>query len=247
MKFFLFTLSLTLFISCNESKKPLTAQQIIDQAIKVSCHGNCNNATIEFSFRGKQYVSKRKAGNYTYKRIYNDSTSTIVEVLTNNEFTRYVNDVPVALSDTMAIRYSNSINSVHYFVQLPYLLNDKAVNKKVLEETTIKGEPYYQIAVHFDKEGGGTDFEDQYRYWIHKSNFTVDYLAYSYATGKGGIRFREAYHPREVEGIRFVDYNNYTPVSLDIALSSLPSMLENNQLKLLSKIKTENVTVTLSD
>ena len=97
----------------------------------------------------------------------------------------------------------------------------------------------------FSKEGGGTDFEDTFVYWIAKTTYHVDYLAYSYAVEGGGIRFREAYNPRTVEGIRFVDYNNYKPASLAIPLTDLDSIFQQNELELLSKIETENVEVRL--
>ena len=221
----------------------MTAQQIVDKTIVESCNGGCDEVHIEFNFRKGHYISERRGGAYWYERITRDSVSIIKDILTNDGFNRYINDTLVQVPDTMVTRYSNSVNSVHYFVQLPYLLNDGAVNKELLGETLIKRQPYYQIGVNFDQKGGGTDFQDHYVYWIHKENFTMDYLAYSYATDESGIRFREAYNVRTVEGIRFADYNNYKPNSLDIELTSLPSILEKGELKLLSKIETENVKV----
>ncbi len=145
----------------------------------------------------------------------------------------------------MVTRYSNSINSVHYFAQLPYGLNAPAAQKELVGETIIKGEPYFEITVKFTKEGGGEDYEDRFIYWIHMENYTVDYLAYSYTTDDGGMRFREAYNVREVSGIRFVDYNNYKPGSLDVALTDLDDLFEKGELILLSKIETESVGVVL--
>ena len=103
------------------------------------------------------------------------------------------------------------------------------------------------MGVSFTEEGGGTDFDDTFVYWIHKENYTVDYLAYQYAVDDGGIRFREAYNPRIVNGIRFVDYNNYKPETLDIPLTELDAQFEKGVLKLLSKIETESVGVQLTE
>jgi hypothetical protein len=114
-----------------------------------------------------------------------------------------------------------------------------------MDETNIKNELYFKIKVTFGQEGGGTDFDDEFLYWIHKTNFTVDYLAYSYATNGGGIRYREAYNPRVIEGIRFVDYNNYKPSNLEFSLDELSVLFEKGALKLLSKIETENVRVSI--
>ena len=50
--------------------------------------------------------------------------------------------------------------------------------KEEVGEDEVEGETYYEVKVTFREEGGGTDFEDEFLYWIHKENFTVDYLAY---------------------------------------------------------------------
>ena len=76
----------------------------------------------------------------------------------------------------MMVKYISSVNSVHYFAHLPYGLNDKAVNKKLVGDAEINGMPYYQLKVTFSQNGGGTDHHDEFLYWIHKENFTIDYL-----------------------------------------------------------------------
>ncbi len=232
-------------ISCKQRETPLTAQAIVDEAIANSCNGNCDHATIDFTFRDRCYVSKRDGGNYQYERITTDSTGITHDILTNNGFQRYKNDTLVKVPDSMVTRYSNSINSVHYFAQLPYGLNAPAARKELVGEVIIKGETYFEISVIFVEESGGKDFEDQFVYWIHKENYTMDYFAYSYATDGGGIRFREAYNTRIVNGIRFVDYNNFKPRSSEVALTDLDSLFEKGELDLLSKIETESVGVIL--
>lgn len=234
-----------LLTSCGEKETPLSAQNIVDRAISNSCNGNCDHATIDFTFRDRCYVSGRKGGDYRLERITSDSTGVTHDILSNDGFRRYKNDTLLTIPDSMVTKYSNSVNSVHYFVQLPFGLNAGAVQKELLGETKVKGESYYEIGVTFTEEGGGTDFDDEFVYWIHKDDYTVDYLAYSYATDGGGIRFREAYNVRVIDGIRFADYNNYKPNSLDIALTNLDELFEKGELKLLSKIETESVGVML--
>ena len=146
----------------------------------------------------------------------------------------------------MAIKYSASVNSVHYFSVLPYGLNDKAVNKKLIGEERIKGKDYYKIEVTFSQKGGGEDFEDVFIYWINKASFKPDYLAYSYNEDDGkGMRFREAYNERYVNDLRFVDYNNYKSEDKKFYLIDLAKAFNNNSLKLLSKIELQNVEVDL--
>ena len=117
--------------------------------------------------------------------------------------------------------------------------------KKLIGEDEIKGKNYYEIEVTFSEEGGGTDFDDSFVYWINKETFTVDYLAYKYATNGGGVRFREAYNPRVVEGIRFVDYYNFKPDNKEVSLPELDQLFTDEKLVLLSKIETKNVKVII--
>jgi hypothetical protein len=145
----------------------------------------------------------------------------------------------------MIPRYSASVNSVHYFSLLPYSLNDPAVNKTYIGKTTINNLEYYKVKVTFDQEGGGQDYKDIFVYWINSESFKTDYLAYSYLelSGEIGLRFREAFNERYLEGIRFVDYKNYKPKNEGVLLKDLDIFLENNELKLLSKIELENIVV----
>jgi hypothetical protein len=238
--------SVLLLWSCSNTKKEkLSAQEIVDKTIETSCNGNCENAIIEFSFRNRTYRSERQQGKFSFERITTDSTSKTLDVLNNSGFTRYIDGEPIILHDSIAVKYSNSVNSVHYFVQIPYVLNAPAAKKELLPDGMINEQPYYKIKVRFSEEGGGTDHDDTFVYWIHKEAFTVDYLAYKYSVDGGGIRFREAYNPRIIKGIRFVDYRNYKPESKDIALTELDSLYESGKLKLLSNIENEAVRVTL--
>ncbi|MFK5982027.1 MAG: deoxyribose-phosphate aldolase [Flavobacteriaceae bacterium] len=251
MKYLLvFLVSISIF-SCKEEvkekmqSKNLTAQEIIDKAIETSCHGKCDDAVIEFTFRDTFYRSSRNGGFYKFERLRQDSIDQIHDVVSNKGLTRFVNKEQVTVPDSIAKGISDGVNSVHYFAQLPYGLNAAAVNKKLIGEDEIKGKNYYEIEVTFSEEGGGTDFDDSFLYWINKETFTLDYLAYKYATNGGGARFREAYNTRVVEGIRFVDYNNYKPENKEIELSELDQLFTEEKLKLVSKIETENVKVIL--
>ncbi len=130
-------------------------------------------------------------------------------------------------------------------MQLPHGLNDPAVGKELVGEAEIDGQQYYEVKVTFAKEGGGTDHEDEYMYWIAKEGFTVDYLAYKFYTGKGGIRFRKAYNPRMVNGIRFVDYENYKLEPWEaVDLQNVDELFKTGKLELLSKIETEAISVS---
>ncbi|MGB3344586.1 MAG: DUF6503 family protein [Aequorivita sp.] len=235
---------LLFLISCKQETKSLSAQQIIDKTIENAGGSKYENAAIQFSFREIDYSSHRKNGLFELTRSFTDSLGEVKDVLTNSGFNRFRNSEKVILVDSTANKYSNSVNSVHYFVQLPFGLNDAAVQKELMGETEIKGKSHYSIEVTFNQEGGGEDHDDVYMYWINMEDFTLDYFAYKFYTGEGGIRFREAYNPRTIGGLRFVDYKNYKIEPWEsVDLKNLGELFDAGKLELLSDIKTENISV----
>ncbi|WP_300434441.1 DUF6503 family protein [Christiangramia sp.] len=246
MKYIYTCLIILFFTSCTQEKKELTADEIINKAIENAGGERYENAEIDFVFRKREYKSTREGGKFQYERILIDSMGNkIHDVLNNKGLERFVNDTVTKLQDSLVLPVGNSINSVHYFVQLPYGLNVPAANKKLLGKDSIAGREYYEVQVTFSEEGGGTDHEDEYLYWIDTQNFEVDYLAYNFEVNDGGIRFRKAFNPRIIQGIRFVDYENYKYEELSTALKDLDSLYEKRELELLSVIETKDVKVKL--
>ena len=216
---------------------------LINQARTAHGSSMVDSSTIAFDFRGRHYVSQRSNGRYQYERQWTDTTGTVYrDVLNNDGLYREVNGERVPLSAKVSTAYTGSVNSVLYFALLPYYLNDPAVQTEYLGATTIKGEPYHKLQVTFRAEGGGTDHEDQYIYWLHKDQHTMDYLAYNYQVNGGGARFREAYNVRTIEGLRIADYRNYKPVPPTMEVAVFDSLFEAGQMEQLSLIETENVT-----
>ena len=238
---------LLIFISCNQVEKALSAEQIIEKAILFSGADKIGNSEVSFKFRDKEYAAIRKNGNFQLFRTFTKDSASIKEVLTNNGFHRLINKKIVKVPDSMVSVYSNAINSVHYFSVLPFGLKDKAVRKKLLKPTTLKGKEYYKIEVTFSEDGGGEDFEDVFIYWIGKEDFLIDYLAYSYHTNVGGKRFRVLKEQCKKGGIRFVDYYNYKSTNPSISLVDLDIAFENNQLDKISEIVLEDIEVTILD
>jgi hypothetical protein len=244
MKYFPLLIFILLFSSCAEEQKKLTAAEIVDKAIKNAGGERYKNAEIDFVFRNRKYKSKRDGGKFSYERITTDSTGNkIHDILDNKGHERLINDSLVKVEDSLSALIGNSINSVHYFVQLPFGLDADAANKELMGKDTIAGREYYEIMVTFNENGGGTDHEDEYMYWIDTQNFEVDYLAYNFVVNDGGIRFRKAFNHRTIEGIRFVDYENYKYEELSTPLHKLDSLYENRELELLSIIETKNIKV----
>jgi len=245
------SVAFVLFLMSCDEKKPSSqstppadplAQEIVDKAIQA--HGGAAYQTIYagFDFREKYYSVQRLDDRYIYTREFEDSTGRIKDVLvSSSKLTRTVNGDTVALTDEWHGKYLNSVNSVLYFALLPYGLNDAAVKKKYLGETTVKGKAYHKIEVTFQQQGGGKDFEDVFVYWFAKDTYRLDYLAYYYNTDETGIRFREAYNQQVVDGVVFQDYVNYKPADSTSTVYDTDSLFEKGLLTQLSKIENENL------
>jgi hypothetical protein len=218
-------------------------QVIVDKAIEGAGGAKYLNSKIEFNFRERLYRAQREGGKFSYERIFKDGDKNVHDFLTNEGFSRIVNDTAVEVADTMKVKYRASVNSVIYFALLPYALNDPSVHKKFLGETTLEGNAYYKVQINFSAQGGGEDYEDTFIYWFSKKDFTIGYLAYSYNEGKGvDYRFRKAYNPRKVNGILFFDYVNYMPKG-NTKIDLLEAQFKNNELEELSKIELTDITV----
>lgn len=231
-------------VSCGQKKtETLSAQNIVDKAITAAGGERYQHSEVSFMFRDRSYVLERTSGKRILKRITKTDTAEIMDVRQSDGLQRFVNDSLVVIPDSMAVKYANSINSVHYFAYLPYGLNDAAVNKKYLGEEQLKERMYYKVEVTFDQEGGGDDFEDTYVYWFDKETFKPDYLAYEFHVDGGGMRFREAYNERYINGIRFVDYRNYKPLQ-STTVHETGQLFTKGELELLSAIELKEIEVT---
>jgi hypothetical protein len=234
--------ALLLLFSC-KSNDP---QQIIDKAIEAAGGEKYLHSTVEFDFRKRHYVSIRDDGKFSYERIFKndkDSTQVIHDFVTNEGFKRETNGAVADLPDSMKIKYTSSVNSVLYFALLPYGLNDQSVKKKFIGVSEMDGKKYYKIEITFGQKGGGEDFQDTFNYWINTSDYTIGFIAYSYAEDDGiGYRLRKAYNPRRVNGILFSDYINYMPNG-NFKLEDLEELYKKNELKELSKIENTNIQV----
>ena len=231
-------------IGCkNVDSDQFSAQDIVDKSIEVSGGKLYKSSNISFTFRKLRYEKENIEGRKILKRIIKEDSTTILDILKDNSFERYINGSPKDVVDSMAIKYSNSINSVHYFAYLPYGLNDPAVNKKLLGETKIGDRHYYKVEITFDEKDGGEDFDDIYIYWFNKDTYKPDYLAYEFHVNGGGTRFREATNERVINGIRFVDYINYKPATAS-SVYDMEALFKSKKLEILSNIRLEDIKVS---
>lgn len=215
-------------------------------AASVDFHGGTayDTARIRFVFRDREYEGTWNRGAYLFSRRFEQDSQLVEDLLSNESFERMINGQSIEVPDTMAAKYSSSVNSVWYFAMLPYRLLDPAVQTKGLGESTLREKTYQKIEVTFASEGGGEDFEDVFVYWFDKEDYSLDYLAYSYAEDHGlGLRFREAINPRRVGGILWQDYVNYKADPTLYEVHQLDAAFNEGKLDTLSLIELEEVKV----
>ncbi|MDA8612186.1 deoxyribose-phosphate aldolase [Flavobacteriaceae bacterium] len=230
------------FLSC-QSPKSENAQEIIQKALHQSGFDK-SSFSVDFDFRDYHYTLIRKPSFYSFSRSTIQKDVEVKDVMTSSKpLQRFIDGKMILLSDSLQRVYSNSLNSVMYFFQLPKPLQDTAAINELVGAVVIHGETYWTLKVTFKEEGGGEDFQDEYRYWINQKNHEIDYLAYNYLTDGGGTRFRRAVNKRKIEGIFFQDYVNYKPFQKFEQLDSLPSLFEQEELQQVSLIENKNIRV----
>ncbi len=233
----------TLAVLINACGTRTDPQKIIDMVIQNHGGDRYENVRVSFDFRGRHYILLHKNGFFQYERHFSNSTGEIKDVLNNQGFKRYLDQHDITDTVKKAASYARSVNSVAYFALLPYRLNDPAVNKSYLGTGEIKKELYHKILITFDQEKGGDDYSDQFVYWIHAKDLTMEYFAYLYYTDGGGKRFRAPINVRTVGGIRFADYENYRQTDDSIKVHDYDKEYNQGRLELLSKIELENLDV----
>ena len=124
MKHGFFLLCIFLLSCSSEYSKE---KQIIEKSVQV--YGwNQKEFSIVFNFRDYRYKLTCKPDFFSYQRSILREGVLIKDVMTSNsELKRYLDEIPLKLSDSLKDIYSNSLNSVMYFFQLPRPLNDPAV------------------------------------------------------------------------------------------------------------------------
>lgn len=207
-------------------------------------HGTAvlNKSSFRFNFREYTYGLTQKKHTKSYSRTKLTTEGILTDTLFNGgDFKRWINQKPVKVSDSLQKLYSESINSVLYFIQLPKVLKDAAVQARYLGEEDLLGEPYVRLQVTFQQEGGGVDYQDEYRYWIHQKTHLIDFLAYRFYSEKGGTRFRKVSHRERVNGMIFQDYENFSPPTPFPPLDSIASLYTKGKLKKVSDIQQEEI------
>lgn len=218
-----------------------SAEELLARAVEAHGGERYNSASYGFVFRGKSYTFSNKGATSIYTVTSQKEGKLYLDSLKNGELFRYIDKVKTELTEKEKASAFEALNSVIYFATLPHKLLDPAVNLEKQPTVTIKGKAYDALKVYFDEEGGGTDHDDNFLYWINQETGRIDYFAYDYQVNGGGVRFRSAYNPRIVDGILFQHYVNFK-VAVGTDLADLPALYEQGKMEELSRIETTSIT-----
>lgn len=222
------------------------ARTLLDSARAITGTDRLADAEVAFTFRDGRYTYARTPdGSFRYTRLRTDSTGAEhLDALDNDGLTRLTDGRPVSLPAKRQAAYANSVNSVIYFAFLPWALADEAARPRYQALDTLRGRPYHRLRVTFAEEGGGSDFEDEFLYWLDVDDLSLDFLAYSYEVDGGGVRLRESFNERSVDGLTVRDYRNYAAEPEgSVPLEGMAEAWEAGRLELLSVIALEDVEV----
>lgn len=217
-----------------------TADSILDLTINAHSVAQFKNNTYQFTFRKKRFSIIHKNNELIYQNEYIIEGDSIKNQLKGSELKQWKNGIEQTLTTKESAKISEGLNSVIYFATLPLKLQDEAVITEWKGQVKIKGNTYLQLGITFKEEGGGSDHDDEFMYWINETTHQIDYLAYNYKVNNGGVRFRSAYNKRKVNTIIFQDYINFK-AQVGTSLTDLPAAYENGQLEELSLIETEDI------
>ncbi len=129
-----------------------------------------------------------------------------------------------------------------YFCFLPYRLNDPSVRKQDLGPVDWEGRRLHKVKVTFEA-GTSTDADDEYMYWFDPDTGRLEYFAYSYETGGGGIRFRRAVRHRRIGGLLFFDQENFGIDGAGLSVDAIDPAYVRDAMRHISTVRLEQIEV----
>ena len=138
------------FCSIAQKTTDKKAKAIIQQCVAVHGGKNYQNVNVSFDFRRYAFKIKSNGSMFEYERTTKDSLNNMVrDVLNNAGFARDINGQKQTLTAKEEDKYREGVNSVAYFVLLPYKLLDASVNLSHIGTIKIDNQAYDKIKVWF--------------------------------------------------------------------------------------------------
>jgi len=224
---------------------------IVDQSIELHGGDLYEHSLISFTIVSKSGafdVEVRQDGGMYRYAVISDTDQGRRTVVTTNEGVQVLLDgEPQEVPADRVQRFRDYVSARVYFPLLPYRLDDPSVHQEDLGLETWPGEDgpreLHKVKVRFSS-GSSTDAQDEYLYWFDPETGRLEQLAYSF---RGGLRFREAFDFRRVNGILFSNQKNFAidweegdePLPVDAVT---PAFVDE-RMEHLSTVRVENLKV----
>ena len=198
---------------------------------------------LSFEFRGTPYRLSLDSDDVRYERTVTTDAGPRTDRLVGSRFEALRGGESLPVEPKQADAWRRSLNSVAYFATLPRPLFDDAVIATSLGRTRFAGGTWDTVEVRFREEGGGDDHDDVFRYWFDPDTHELALLAYTFHTGKGGVRIRAVSKRHAIDGVVLIDWINYGVNGHDHTLQSAMTAYEDGTLPQLSTIALDGPTV----
>lgn len=225
------------------SERP-EGEALLRQARKAHGADRLEHATVEFALDGARFRVERDGERFAYARTWADRSGLVFrDVLTAEGLERTIDGRAVGLGEAARREAATALRAAVYLALLPFSLDGAAEEALVLTPDTLSGQAYERVALPLDRAAPGLDERGRLVLWIHPERHTVDYLAYRYAADGGGARFRAAYEPRTVEGVRFANHYEFSGDLLEVPVEGLGQFYERGELNFLGRVELDSVRV----
>jgi hypothetical protein len=159
---------------------------------------------------------------------------------TNDQVEVWVDGERVEVAE--AQRYRNWAMQRVYFNFLPYRLNDPSAYKEDLGVELFEGRELHKVKVSFEP-GSSTDASDEFLYWFDPESARMEFFAYSYESGEGGLRFRRLFNHRRVGGLVFYDQENWGVEGKGLSVDLVTPEYVATAMRHISTVEMRNISV----
>lgn len=125
----------------------------------------------------------------------------------DNRVEQWLDGAPVEMDAEGAGGAERWLMARVYFPFLPFRLADPGVYFQDLGVETWGERDLHRVKVTFEP-GSSPDADDEFLYWFDPDSGRMEQFAYSFHTGNGGLRLRQAIEFQRVGGILFSDQAN---------------------------------------
>jgi len=200
------------FFSCKEESKRtavVDADTLLENTINAHGGNLYKNSIISFKFKSFNYTLKRDDNDYEYQMI-REEKDVLKEAKTFNGGFEYFEDgEQKELSARLSSMFTNRINSMAYWIYIPYEFSTNDAIKEYIGKDVLRGNEYHKLKITYRQFEGLPEDDRIYILWIDTKKFEIDFVAVGNLNDTNGKKFYAAGNKRKIKGMLFSDYEMY--------------------------------------